>query len=76
MTGPTMMLTVSIEKTVSLNYQSVKLGATVQVKKEVADLFGDLTTLKDSLETWVDSQIVPSAKGLISLKSQADDLPF
>lgn len=76
MVGPTMEITVNVEKTVSINYQSVKLGATVRLKKEVVDLFDDLTTLKQSLESWVDTQIVGSAKGLYQLKAQSDDIPF
>lgn len=73
---PTMELTVNVEKTVSINYQSVKLGASVRLKKEVADLFDDLTTIKQTLESWIDLQVVNSAKNLHKLKSDADDIPF
>jgi hypothetical protein len=72
-------LTVGLDKKLSINYQSVGLSASIRVVKETDDLEGDLTTLKQSLEAWLDQQILESAKGLTKLNVQvkaAEDIPF
>ncbi len=73
-------LNVSMDKKLSLNYQSVGLQASIRVVKETEDIEEDLTTLKATIETWLDNQILMSAQSLPRLsqkaKKLADDIPM
>lgn len=80
-------IAVGLDKKLSLNYQSVGLTASIKIVKEVATpeaLEGELTSLKDFLEGWVNQQVVQSAQDLPRLTQEAkqaskkpqDDIPF
>jgi hypothetical protein len=73
-------LTVSLDKKLSLNYNSVGLSASIRIVKETADVETDLTALKLQLEQWLDQSILASMQALPRLTKKAkqlsDDIPY
>ena len=75
-------LTVMLDKKLSFNYNSVGLSASIRLMKPAEDLVkleSDLTAMKLTLETWIDEQLLDSARGLPMLANKAkqlSDIPY